>query len=237
MEKAFDLYRFLCNTFDMAETREIMIFTEPFSPLWTHLGEDIKMEYTGETQLVVKAQNGDSTAFAELVRRYRTAAYAAAYLHLRDHNEAEDVTQDALLTAYEKIANLTQPSKFGAWLCAIAARKAKRSRTRKRKRLEGLQAIVEERKISSEYHIWEALEAGEMRRVVRGLVAELSQLHREAIELYYFQGYTVVEIAKFLDVPVGTVKRRLYDARERLKGVLSETIGQEFLEEFKRRLQ
>jgi len=187
------------------------------------------MECTEEAQLVMKAQSGDRTAFAELVRRYRTAAYAAAYVHLHDHDEAEDVTQDALLTAYQRIASLNQPCKFGAWLCAIAVRKAKRHRVRKRRRSEGLQAIAEEQIIGNEYDIWKALEAGELRRVVRGFIAELSQLHREAIELYYFQGYTMAEIAKFLDVPVGTVKRRLYDARERLKSVLSEAIGQELL--------
>jgi RNA polymerase sigma factor (sigma-70 family) len=184
------------------------------------------MQYNEEIQLVTQAQKGDRTAFAELVRRYRTAAYAAAYAHLRNHDEAEDIAQDALLTAYEKIANLNQPCKFGAWLCAIAARKAKRHRARKGKQVVSLQAIAGEQSISSEYDIWEALEAGELRRAVSGLVAELSQLNREAVELYYFQGYTIVEIAKFLDVPVGTVKRRLYDARERLKKVLSETIGQ-----------
>ena len=47
--------------------------------------------------------------------------------------------------------------------------------------------------MGSEYDVWDALEAGELDKAVRGLVAELSQLHREAIELYYFQGYTVVE--------------------------------------------
>lgn len=203
------------------------------------------MEYSEEAQLVVKAQNGDSTAFAELARRYRTAAYAAAYVHLRDHDEAEDVAQDTLLTAYEKIASLTQPRKFGAWLCAIAARKAVRRHTRKRRRLEGLQAMAEEQTAGTEYDIWEALETGELRRAVRGLVAELSQLHREAIELYYFQGYTVVEIAKFLDAPVGTVKRRLHDAREKLKSALSDSgescqladHWQELLRELKGRLK
>ena len=182
------------------------------------------MQHIDETQLVIKAQKGDRTAFADLARRYRTAAYVAAYARLRDHSEAEDVAQEALLTAYETITSLRQPCKFGAWLCTIAARKASRRGTRRKKRLEGLQAIAEEQATGSEYDIWDALEAGELSRAVRGLVAELSQLHREAIELYYFQGYTVAEIAKFLDVPVGTVKRRLHDARERLKNVLPEDI-------------
>ena len=180
------------------------------------------MRCAEETQLVAKAQKGDSMAFAELVRRYRTAAYAAAYVHLRDHDEAEDIVQDALLTAYEKIACLKQSCKFGSWLCSIAARKATRRRTRKKRAYEGLQAMVAERTAHSEYDVWDALETGELHRAMRGLVAELSELHREAIELYYFQGYSIPEIAKFLDAPVGTVKRRLHDARERLKGALSQ---------------
>ena len=185
------------------------------------------MELTEELQLVLKAQAGDGTAFAELIRRYRTAAYAAAYMHLRDHSEAEDTAQDALLTAYEKISSLNQPDKFGAWLCTIAARKAKRRRAKNGKRQEDLQSMAKE--MSSEYDIWAALEAGELRRAVRGFMSELSRLNHEAIELYYFQGYTIMEIAKFLDVPVGTVKRRLHDAREKLKSVLPEDIGKEFL--------
>jgi RNA polymerase sigma factor (sigma-70 family) len=193
------------------------------------------MKCTEETQLVIDAQKGDSMAFAELARRYRSAAYAAAYLHLRDHNDAEDVAQDALLTAYEKIIDLKQPCKFGAWLCSIAARKA--SRRWKSMAREQEQTILGERSVSSEYDVWDALEAGELRRATIGLVQELSQLHREAIEMYYFQGYTVPEIAKFLDVPPGTVKRRLHDAREKLKAALSETFGQDTLEAFKGRLR
>jgi RNA polymerase sigma factor (sigma-70 family) len=191
------------------------------------------MEHSQEIKLVAQAQKGDRTAFAELVRRYRTAAYAASYVHLRDHGETEDVTQDALLTAYEKIASLNEPCKFGAWLCAIAARKAKRRRLQKAKRHESLKEFGIGQTMGSEYDVWDALDAGELDRAVRSLVAELSQLHREAIELYYFQGYTVTEIAKFMDVPVGTVKRRLYDAREKLRSVLAGSIGQGLFEEFK----
>ena len=180
------------------------------------------MERTEEIQLVKSAQKGDRIAFAELIRRYRTAVYAAAYAHLHDHSETEDMAQEALLTAYEKIADLREPDKFGPWLCAIAARKAKRRRAQNGKRLGNLQMMAEIETPSSQYDIWDALEAGELRRAVRGFVAELSQLSREAIELYYFQGYTMTEIAKFLDVPLGTVKRRLYDARGKLRAALSE---------------
>jgi len=194
-------------------------------------------EITEESQLVVEARKGDRTAFAELVRRHRTAVYAVAYAFLRDHNEAEDVTQETFLTAYEKIASLNQPCKFGAWLCAISARKSRRRRAQKKRGEESSQEITEGQTMNSEYDVWESLEAGEMRQAVNGLIAELSRLHCEAIELYYFQGYTVAEIAKFLDVPVGTVKRRLHDAREKLRSMLSETAGQQFLGELKGRLR
>ena len=76
--------------------------------------------------------------------------------------------------------------------------------------------------------MWEALAAGELREVVHALIANLSRIHREAIELYYLQGYSVEEVAKFLDVPQGTVKRRLFDARQKLKRQLSETFDEQF---------
>jgi len=77
------------------------------------------MKSSDEAQLVTEAKQGNQVAFAELAYRYRTAAYAAAYIRLRDHHDAEDVAQDALLTAYEKISNLVDPHKFGAWLCSL----------------------------------------------------------------------------------------------------------------------
>jgi len=180
------------------------------------------MKHADEVQLVKEAQSGDRTAFAELACRYRTAAYAAAYIRVGNHHDAEDIAQEALLTAYEKIAALIYPEKFGAWLCAIAARKAMRRKSQKAKETEHLQVIAEQSSLTEKQDVWESLAAGELREVVHTLIASLSQIHREAIELYYLQGYSVKEIAKFLDVPKGTVKRRLFDARQKLKRQLSE---------------
>jgi len=185
------------------------------------------MKYSDEAQLVAEVKQGDQVAFAELAYRYRTAAYAAAYIRLRDHHDAEDVAQDALLTAYEKISNLVDPHKFGAWLCAIAARKATRRRTQKEKEVQQLQVVAERSMLKGEQDMWEALSKGDLHEALRILILELSQVHRESIELYYLQGYSIAEIAKFLDVPIGTVKRRLFDARQKLKIQLCEIYGSE----------
>jgi len=187
------------------------------------------MKYSDEAQLVAEAQKGNQIAFAELAYRYRTAAYAAAYIRLRNHHDAEDVAQDALLTAYEKLSNLVDQRKFGAWLCAIAARKATRRWTQKEKESQRLQVVAEQSMLQDEQEIWEALAEGELHKALRILIAELSQVNREAIELYYLQGYSVAEIAKFLDVPVGTIKRRLFDARQKLKTQLCEIYSSELL--------
>jgi len=184
---------------------------------------DSMMKYADEIQLVKEAQSGSRAAFAELVCRYRTAAYAAAYVRLRNHHDAEDIAQEAFLTAYEKISTLIYPEKFGAWLCAIASRKAMRRRSKKANEAKRLETIAEQNRLTEEGDMWESLAAGELRKVVHALIANLSRIHREAIELYYLQGYSVEEVAKFLDVPQGTVKRRLFDARQKLKHQLSET--------------
>ena len=180
------------------------------------------MKFSDEVQLVAEAQQGNQIAFAELASRYRVAAYAAAYVRLRNHHDAEDIAQDALFTAYEKISKLADPRKFGAWLCAIATRKAMRRRTQKDREVQHLQVIAEQNRMNSEEEVWEALAAGELRDALHALIGSLSQVHREAIELYYLQGYSIAEIAKFLDVPIGTIKRRLFDARQKLKNQLCE---------------
>lgn len=185
------------------------------------------MKYSDEAQLVTEAKQGNQVAFAELAYRYRTAAYAAAYVRLRDHHDAEDVAQDALLTAYEKISNLVDPRKFGAWLCAIAARKATRRRTQNEREVRHLQIVAERSMLKGEQDVWEALSKGDLHEALRILILGLSQVHRESIELYYLQGYSIAEIAKFLDVPIGTVKRRLFDARQKLKIQLCEIYGSE----------
>jgi len=182
----------------------------------------MEMKNADEIQLVKEAQKGNRAAFTELVCRYRTAAYAAAYIRVGNHHDAEDIAQDALLTAYENISTLIYPEKFCAWLCTIAARKATRRKSQKAKETKCLQAIVEQSSLTEEQDVWEAVTTKELREVVHTLIASLSQVHREAIELYYLQGYSVKEIAKFLDVPKGTVKRRLFDARQKLKRQLSE---------------
>jgi len=92
-----------------------------------------------------------------------------------------------------------------------------------------LQVVAERSMMKGEQEMWEALAKGELHEALRILILGLSQVHREAIELYYLQGYSIAEIAKFLDVPIGTVKRRLFDARQKLKSQLCEIYGSELL--------
>lgn len=166
--------------------------------------------------LVEKAQNGDREAFGQLVEQFQRTVYAIALGRLGNSNEAMELTQEVFLHVMKRIGQLREPERFAGWLRQVAARMAINRATRRippasieDEILEGagathddpLDALIARERAS---RLWEALE-------------ELKPLDREALVAFYIQGQSLVEIAESLDVPIGTVKRRLHTARKRLK--------------------
>src|SRR5687767_4966777 len=95
----------------------------------------IEEQPPSDADLVAAALAGRRSAFAELARRYERSVVAAALGALRDYHAAQDVAQDALLTAYRKLASLRDPAAFGPWLLRIADRAARRkARSARRQR-------------------------------------------------------------------------------------------------------
>jgi len=169
---------------------------------------------------VERARGGDAGAFDELVLRYRDLVYTICYQVLQDVHAAEDVCQNALLTACTHLETLSDPGSFAPWLKKIALRECtawgRRLSPRRaaedevRERSMGfdpfLDAVAES---DDEYALW-------CERIERA-VEELSQAQCEILGLFYVRGLSHEEIANFLDVPRGTVKRRLFDARKSLQ--------------------
>ena len=166
------------------------------------------------TDLVVLAQHGDLEAFTSLVRAYQDVAVGYAYAWLGDLSLAEDAAQEAFFEAYRTLAALREPAAFAAWLRRIVRKHCDRETRRRR---EEINVSAAERMPCGELTAEERLLATERDEVVRALVDTLPAAQREALVLYYFEGRSVTECAQFLDVPVGTVKRRLHDARRTLR--------------------
>ncbi len=158
---------------------------------------------------VERAKRAEPAAIAELYRRYWRAARAAAYGVTGDLTLAEDAASEAFYAAIECLHELKDAERFGPWLRTIVIRKAAKSKTRSIKppRLPEAQAATP----------GDDLEQRELAVLVHEAVGTLDQTHREALSLFYFEGYSVKEAAGFLDIPAGTLKRRLHEGRQHLR--------------------
>lgn len=171
------------------------------------------MKPTSVEDLVRRAQAGDVEAFGALVIAFQDATVAYARSWTDDTDDAEDVAQDAFLDVFRTLGALREPAAFASWLRTVVRKHADRLVRRRR----GVDAAVLERLPTAVPQPDERLDRREMQREVRAAVAGLPPALRETVHVHYLGGLDVRETAAFLDVPVGTVKRRLHDARGRLR--------------------
>ncbi len=167
------------------------------------------------TTLVERVQKGDRDAFAMLVRRFQDMAVGYGYSLLGDHQLAEDVAQEAFLTAYLQLATLRQPAAFPGWLRRIVERQAHRVHRRQSTVLLPLETMVNCAASAVEPAL--LLEQREGRDALYAALATLPEQQRAVVTLFYINDYSLQEISTFLGIPVGTVKSRLHTARTRLK--------------------
>ena len=156
----------------------------------------------------------DRDTFIKGIRENRNQMYVIALSTLKNPEDAEDIVQQALLTAYEKLDTLKEDGKFRSWMMRIVVNEAKMY-IRKNSHMvymEDMEAVVERAREgrNREDDVWE---------LVLSLKKELSTV----VILYYAQGYRVNEIAKIMRIPPGTVKSRLSKARALLKKRLEES--------------
>lgn len=170
--------------------------------------------------LVQAAQQDDQAAFDELVVRFQAAAREWAFQALGDTHLAEDAVQEAFLLAYRQIHQLREPTAFPAWLRRIVVSQCHRI-TRRRTLITPLD---EDTSADDEHDPAEAVENRELVDTLRRAVQGLPAGERAVTELFYITGYSQQEIARQLELPLTTVKKRLQYARERLKETMSPQI-------------
>ncbi len=183
------------------------------SPSWTEVAE-----------LVQRAQEGDREAFGRLVEQFQPTVYAIALRRLGNASEAVELTQDVFLHILRRIHQLREPERFAGWLRQVAVRMAINRATRRVAPstvdtgvLEGayeraLQPVDELITRERAERLWAALR-------------RLKTLDRESLVAFYIRGLSLVEMAGELDVPLGTIKRRLHTARKRLRLELEASVA------------
>jgi RNA polymerase sigma-70 factor (ECF subfamily) len=184
-------------------------------------GEARMVERSVDQQLVVRVQKGDKAAFDLLVRKYqhRIAKLVSRYVH--DRAEVEDVTQEAFIKAYRAIKGFRGESAFYTWLYRIAINTAKNYLVAQGRRPLTADMDTEEAEAvdigtnlrdatTPERHLL----AEEIGRTVERVLSALPEDLRTAITLREIDGLSYEEIAEIMDCPIGTVRSRIFRARE-----------------------
>ena len=183
------------------------------------------------TELVRRAVAGDTQAFAELVRRYQRRAVSVAYRLLGNIEDAGDVSQDAFVRAYDNLSQLTDPSRFAAWLMKIVSNLSlnyRRARsTRSATSLDDAAlANVERRdprtnlRVSTGRDEDDAALPTELHEAVTSALDQLPEKQRLALVLFSVEGLPQKEVAEVLDCSVELVKWNVFQARKKLKEAL-----------------
>lgn len=185
-----------------------------------------------DQQLVARVQKGDTRAFDLLVLKYQHKIFALISRYVRDADEVQDVAQEAFIKAYRALPNFRGDSAFYTWLYRIAINTAKNYLVSRSRRPPGTDVELED----AEYHDSagglreienpeNALFGAELKAVVDGAIAALPEDLRTAITLREFDGLSYEDIADIMDCPVGTVRSRIFRAREAIDGLVKKQMG------------
>ncbi|MDQ5826436.1 MAG: RNA polymerase sigma factor [Chloroflexota bacterium] len=174
-----------------------------------------------DEQAIARLKRGDIGGLEALVRRYHTQAIQAAYLIVDDRALAEDVAQSAFVTAYERIATFDTTRPFRPWFLRSVVYSAMKVASRRRDVSYDAGNGGEEIDIPApEPGLLDTLEAAETREEVLAAIEQLSPGQRAAVVMKYYLDLSDAEVSQRLMVPEGTVRRRLHDARKRLRKLL-----------------
>lgn len=169
-----------------------------------------------DVSLVEAALQGDQSAFGELTRRYRGAAFGVAFSKLGDYEAARDAAQDALVRAYLDLPTLRDHSKFAHWLYSITLTTAL-GMLRRRHDLSCLDDPNTPDIASNVPNPHDAAERSERARFVREALAAIPEAERQPLILHYVDGYSHAEIGQILGVSLPCIKNRIYRARRRMR--------------------
>lgn len=179
-----------------------------------------------DQQLVMASKRGDQDAFAQLVLRYQRRIFNLVYRMLQQYEEANEVTQETFLAAWQGLPSFRGEARFATWLYRIAYNCAlKQLETRKRDR--ALQSALQaEQALESDDAFDRAsaqIDVHEQQALVQEHLSHLPAKYRIVLILRHLQDMTYEEMAEILTMPVGTIKTHLFRARnllkERLRGL------------------
>jgi len=177
------------------------------------------MTWNEITSLVEKAQTGDREAYGQLVERFQPTVYAVALARLRNPTEAQELTQEVFLHGMKKLPQLREAAAFAGWLRQITVRMAINRLTR-RGPLQKVESEVLESAEASGANPLDTLIQSEQASELYRALEQLKPVDRATLVAFYIRGRTLKQMSREFETPIGTIKRRLHVARNRLKKVM-----------------
>ena len=184
-----------------------------------------------ERELVKRAQKGDLAAYDDLVRRYQERIYATIYHMTSNHEDANDLAQEAFIKAFQVLKTFKGGSSFYTWVYRIAVNKTINFLKQRRNRTSQLSLNDLDFNAEHDPDLMALIsdktprrEAGltELQEKLNEAMQKLSETHRLVVTLHDVQGLAHEEIAEIMDTNIGTVRSRLFYARQQLQGYLSD---------------
>jgi RNA polymerase sigma-70 factor (ECF subfamily) len=187
-------------------------------------------------KLVSAAQAGEVDAFEKLVRKHQKRMLNIAYRIIGNYDDACETVQETFLSAYRSIKSFRKEAAFSTWLCGICLNQArnrlKKTRSRARHEVQPTDDPLDTeegafaRETTSDCpSVIEQMERKELQERVQECMNRLEDEYREVLVLRDIQGFSYEEISDILKVPDGTVKSRLFRARDALKNSLKKALG------------
>ncbi len=185
---------------------------------------------TEEQVLVRRAKDGDLPAYDELIQRYQERIYATVYHMTANHEDANDLAQETFIKAFKALHSFKGDSSFYTWIYRIAVNKTinflKQRRNRTHMSLNDVDFNMEHDPdmlaLVSHNTPHRAAKLSELSASLNAALLKLSEVHRMVVVLHDVQGVPHEEIGKLMNCNVGTVRSRLFYARQQLQALLSD---------------
>jgi RNA polymerase sigma-70 factor (ECF subfamily) len=176
-----------------------------------------------DATLIAATLAGDSAAFGRLVAAYQDRLFNSLLRVLGSSEDAADIVQDAFVQAFTKLNTFRGDSGFYTWLYRIAFNLAMSHarRGRKTESLDGMKSVVGEEPLDGRPTVETGMMQQERAELVHAALAQLSMDYRQILVLREIDGCRYDEIAVILDLPVGTVRSRLFRARMEMRDLLT----------------
>jgi RNA polymerase sigma-70 factor (ECF subfamily) len=181
-----------------------------------------------DEDLVLRVQRGDKSAFDFLVIKYQHRIIQLVNRYVKDPSEAQDVAQEAFIKAYRALGNFRGDSAFYTWLYRIAINTAKNYLVSRSRRNSDYQVDIQDAEVFENAPQLQGMETPErlllnqeIIETIQEAIDKLPEDMRTAIMLREFEGLSYEEIAEAMDCPVGTVRSRIFRAREAIDNKLN----------------